>query len=223
MNLLIMGPPGAGKNTQAKTLVKKLNITHISTGELLRKAIMEGSESGKRAKEYMDKGELAPDEVVINMVREYLLEMDRIRGFLIDGFPRTLPQAVAFCEILNSLDMKLHGVINIAVPKEKLVARLTGRRVCCNCGASYNLLFNPTAKIGTCDSCAGRLYQRSDDHEEAVARRIDIYEAQTQPLLDFYREKNLLININGDQDINQVINDILAILNKELLFEPAQK
>jgi len=214
LNLLIMGPPGAGKNTQAEALVKKLNITHISTGELLRQAIMEGAEPGKKAKEYMDKGELAPDVVVIDMVREYLSGMNRQNGFLMDGFPRTLPQAVALDEIMNSLDMKLHGVINIAVPKEKLVARLTGRRVCHDCGASYNLLFNPPARMGTCDVCTGELYQRSDDHEEAVARRIDIYEAQTQPLISYYQEKNLLININGDQDINQVINDILTILSK---------
>jgi Adenylate kinase (EC 2.7.4.3) len=212
LNLLIMGPPGAGKGTQAEVLVKELQITHISTGDMFRNAIKEGTEMGKKAKEYMDRGELVPDEVVVGMVKDRLSQPDCAKGFLLDGFPRTLAQARALDETLQSMGIKLDGVINIDVPRERLMARLTGRRVCKNCGASYHILFNPPQTPGKCNACGGDLYQRSDDNEEAVANRLDVYEAQTQPLIEYYQEKGLLKNINGDQEISKVLADILASL-----------
>ena len=214
MKLLIMGPPGAGKGTQAEVLVKELGITHISTGDMFRAAIAEGTEMGKKAKEYMDRGELVPDAVVVGMVRDRLSRPDCANGFLLDGFPRTLAQAEALDETLKSLGIVLDGVINIAVPRDRLMARLTGRRVCRSCGASYHVLFNPPQVEGKCNSCGGELYQRSDDNEEAVANRLDVYEAQTQPLIEYYAARGLLKNINGDQEIKQVLADILASLRK---------
>ncbi|MDT3699746.1 MAG: adenylate kinase [Thermincola sp.] len=214
MKLMIMGPPGAGKGTQAERLVKDLDITHISTGDMFRAAIKEGTEMGNKAKEYMDKGQLVPDEVVVGMVKDRLSQPDCAKGFLLDGFPRTLPQADALSNTLASMGIKLDGVINIEVPRERLMARLTGRRVCKACGASFHVLFNVPQKNGVCDSCGGELYQRSDDNEETVSNRLDVYEAQTQPLIDYYQKKGVLININGDQDIDLVLKDILAALKK---------
>ncbi|WP_432654132.1 adenylate kinase [Thermincola potens] len=211
---MIMGPPGAGKGTQAEVLVKELNITHISTGDMFRAAIKEGTEMGKKAKEYMDKGQLVPDEVVVGMVKDRLSQPDCEKGFLLDGFPRTIAQAEALSKTLDEMGIKLDGVINIEVPREKLLARLTGRRVCKSCGASYHVLFNPPEKEGVCNNCGGELYQRSDDNEETVNNRLDVYEEQTQPLIDYYKEKGLLININGDQPIDKVLADILAALRK---------
>ncbi|MBC7323883.1 MAG: nucleoside monophosphate kinase, partial [Moorella sp. (in: Bacteria)] len=155
-----------------------------------------------------------PDEVVVGMVKDRLSQPDCAKGFLLDGFPRTLAQAKALDETLQSMGIGLDGVINIDVPREKLMARLTGRRVCKNCGASYHILFNPPAYAGKCNACGGELYQRSDDNEEAVSNRLDVYAAQTQPLIDYYKEKGLLKNINGDQEIKKVLADILASLGK---------
>ena len=214
MNLLIMGPPGAGKGTQAEVLVKELNITHISTGDMFRVAIQEGTEMGMKAKEYMDKGALVPDEVVIGMVKDRLAKPDCAGGFLLDGFPRTLEQAKTLDTTLQELGIKLDGVINIEVPREKLMSRVTGRRVCRNCGASYHMLFNQPQVKGKCNNCGGGLYQRSDDNEEAVGKRLDVYETQTQPLVNYYAAQGLLLDINGDQDINSVLKDILAGLIK---------
>ncbi|WP_027718363.1 adenylate kinase [Desulfovirgula thermocuniculi] len=214
MKLLIMGPPGAGKGTQAEMLVKELGITHISTGDMFRAAIKEGTEMGKKAKEYMDRGELVPDEVVVGMVKDRLQKPDCQKGFLLDGFPRTLAQAEALDETLRSMGIQLDGVINITVPRDKLMARLTGRRVCRNCGATYHILFNPPQMEGKCNACGGELYQRSDDNEEAVANRLDVYEAQTRPLIEYYTQKGLLVNINGDQEIKKVFEDIIAGLKK---------
>lgn len=214
MKLLIMGPPGAGKGTQAEVLVKELKITHISTGDMFRAAIKEGTDMGKKAKEYMDKGALVPDEVVVGMVRDRLSKPDCATGFLLDGFPRTLDQAKALDATLKEMNIKLDGVVNIAVPREKLMDRLTGRRVCRGCGASYHVLFNQPKVEGQCNSCGGELYQRSDDNEEAVGNRLDVYEAQTQPLIDYYKEQGLLLNVNGDQEINKVLEEILANLKK---------
>jgi len=212
MKLLIMGPPGAGKGTQAEALVKELRITHISTGDMFRAAIKEGTEMGKKAKEYMDKGELVPDEVVVGMVKDRLSQPDCAGGFLLDGFPRTVPQAEALDETLQSMGIALDGVINIAVPRERLMERLTGRRICRSCGASYHVIFNPPREAGKCNTCGGELYQRSDDNEVAVANRLDVYEAQTQPLIEYYAGQGLLKNINGDQEIKKVLADVLASL-----------
>ena len=214
MKLMIMGPPGAGKGTQAERLVKDLNITHISTGDMFRAAIKEGTDMGKKAKEYMDKGQLVPDEVVVGMVKDRLSQPDCEKGFLLDGFPRTLAQAEALSTTIDEMGIKLDGVINIDVPRERLMARLTGRRVCKGCGASYHVIFNAPKTKGVCDSCGGELYQRSDDNEETVSNRLDVYESQTQPLIDYYKAKGLLLNINGDQDINLVLKDVLTALKK---------
>ncbi len=214
MNLLIMGPPGAGKGTQAEVLVKELNITHISTGDMFRAAIKEGTEMGKKAKSFMDKGELVPDEVVIGMVKERLSQPDCKQGFLLDGFPRTVEQAKALDSTLASLDIKMDGVINIVVPLEKLMARLTGRRVCKGCGASYHVLFNPPKVEGKCNTCDGELYQRSDDNEESVGTRLKAYEDNTKPLIDYYDAKGILLDVNGDQEIKKVLADIVTALKK---------
>lgn len=214
MNLLIMGPPGAGKGTQAEVLVKELKITHISTGDMFRAAIKEGTEMGKKAKEYMDAGQLVPDEVVVGMVKERLSKDDCANGFLLDGFPRTLPQADALGETLADLGLAIDGVINIGVPREKLIDRLTGRRICRSCGASFHVIFNPPKEAGKCDACGGELYQRDDDNEATAASRLDVYEEQTQPLIDYYNKKGLLLEINGDQEIDKVLGDILNNLKK---------
>lgn len=215
MKLLIMGPPGAGKGTQAEVLVKELNITHISTGDMFRAAIKEGTEMGKKAKEYMDAGKLVPDEVVVGMVKDRLSQPDCKEGFLLDGFPRTIAQAEALDETLKSVDIQLDGVINVEVPREKLMARLTGRRVCKGCGASYHVIFNPPKVEGKCNSCEGDLYQRDDDNEATVSNRLDVYENQTQPLIEYYKAQGILKNINGDQDINLVLKEILSSLGRE--------
>lgn len=208
MNLLIMGPPGAGKGTQAEVLVKKLGITHISTGDMFRSAIQAGTEMGLKAKEYMDKGELVPDFVVVGMVKERLSQPDCVRGFLLDGFPRNVVQAEELDETLNSIGSSLDSVINIVVPREKLIKRVTGRRICRSCGASYHMLFKKPRTEGICDNCGGELYQRTDDNETAVENRLYVYEASTEPLIDYYAKRGLLKNIDGDQDIDKVMEDI---------------
>lgn len=208
MNLLIMGPPGAGKGTQAEVLVKILGITHISTGDMFRSAIQAGTEMGLKAKEYMDKGELVPDFVVVGMVKERLSQPDCVRGFLLDGFPRNVVQAEELDETLNSIGSSLDGVINIVVPREKLIKRVTGRRICRSCGASYHMFFKKPRTDGICDNCGGKLYQRTDDNETAVENRLYVYEASTEPLIDYYAKRGLLRNIDGDQDIDKVMEDI---------------
>ncbi|MEW6172182.1 MAG: adenylate kinase [Bacillota bacterium] len=212
MNLLIMGPPGAGKGTQSEVLVKELKIPHISTGDMLREAVKQGTEMGKKAKEYMDAGKLVPDSVIIGVVKDRL--GDCKEGFLLDGFPRTVPQAEALDESLKELAIKLNGVININVPRERIVARLTGRRVCRSCGSTYHVIFNKPKEEGKCDKCGGELYQRSDDTEATVNNRLDVYEAQTQPLIDYYNKQGVVLNVNGDQEISGVLKDIMSALKK---------
>jgi adenylate kinase len=212
MNLVVMGSPGAGKGTQAERIVEKYGIPHISTGDMFRAAIKEGTALGVKAKSFMDAGNLVPDEVTIGIVEERLGKDDCKKGFLLDGFPRTVAQAEALEDILNGLSRPIDYVINIDVPKDKLMARLTGRRICKSCGATYHLVFNPPANEGICDKCGGELYQRDDDNEETVGRRLEVYLDQTKPLLNFYEEKKYLKNINGDQDIDKVFEDLEELL-----------
>ncbi|MCM2535507.1 adenylate kinase [Neobacillus pocheonensis] len=212
MNLVLMGLPGAGKGTHAEKIVEKYGIPHISTGDMFRAAMKEGTELGLQAKSFMDKGELVPDEVTIGIVRERLSKEDCQTGFLLDGFPRTVPQAEALENLLVDLDRVIDYVINIQVDKDILMERLTGRRICKNCGATYHLVFNPPQHEGICDRCGGELYQRADDNEETVQNRLDVNIKQSQPLLDFYETKGYLRSINGQQDIHKVLADIEQLL-----------
>jgi len=214
MNIVLMGPPGSGKGTQAELLEEKLEIPHISTGDMFRSAIKEGSGLGQKVKEYLDKGELVPDELTIALVKERLAAPDAEKGFLLDGFPRTVKQAEALDELLSEMGRKLNLVLNLEVAEEKLLARLTGRRVCRNCGATYHLLFNPPAQDQKCDVCGSELYQREDDKEETVRKRLEVYHASTEPLIGYYKNKGLLKGIDGNKEINEVLEDILRIARR---------
>jgi adenylate kinase len=212
VNLVLMGLPGAGKGTQADKIVVKYNIPHISTGDMFRAAIKEGTDLGIKAKSFMDKGELVPDEVTIGIVRERLSKDDCEKGFLLDGFPRTVAQAEALDSMLADLEKKIDFVINIDVDQSILMERLTGRRICKNCGATYHLAFNPPSQEGVCDRCGGELYQRADDNADTVQNRLDVNIQQTKPLLNFYENKGYLRNINGQQDIDLVFADVEKLL-----------
>lgn len=212
MNLVLMGLPGAGKGTQAEKIVAKYNIPHISTGDMFRAAMKDETDLGLKAKSFMDKGELVPDEITIGIVKERLSKDDCVQGFLLDGFPRTVPQADALETLLSQLDKRINYVIHIDVDKEELMGRLTGRRICKDCGATYHLVFNPPSNEGVCDRCGGELYQRADDNAETVQNRLDVNIKQMQPLLDFYQEKGYLRTINGQQDIDVVFQDIEKVL-----------
>lgn len=212
MNIVLMGLPGAGKGTQADKIVEKYAIPHISTGDMFRAAIKDGTELGLQAKSYMDQGALVPDEVTIGIVRERLAQADCAKGFLLDGFPRTVPQAEALDSILEELGRPVEHTINIQVEKEELIARLSGRRICKTCGSSYHLIFNPPAEEGKCDKDGGELYTRADDNPETVTNRLEVNMKQAQPLLDFYEAKGVLTNIDGQQDISKVFADIDALL-----------
>ncbi|MCW2277795.1 adenylate kinase [Heliophilum fasciatum] len=214
MKILLMGPPGAGKGTQAEKLVERFGIPHISTGDMFRAAIKNGTELGVKAKSFMDAGQLVPDEVTIGIVRERLSQDDCRAGFLLDGFPRTVPQANALNETLDALNMRLDGVIDIQVAREKLIERLTGRRICRQCGATLHVVFNPPQQEGVCDKCSGELYQRSDDSRETAENRLDVYAAQTQPLIDYYQQQGLYQRINGEQPMSVVLEDICKALGR---------
>jgi adenylate kinase len=216
MNLILMGLPGAGKGTQAEKIVEKYDIPHISTGDMFRAAIKEGTELGLKAKSFMDQGQLVPDEVTIGIVRERLAKDDCQNGFLLDGFPRTVAQAEALEETLKLMNRKLDFVLNIHVDQQLLIDRLTGRRICKECGATYHLIFNPPAEEGICSKCGGELYQRADDNKETVANRLEVNIKQTQPLLDFYNNLGYVKTIEGDQEISKVFVDIDNLL-KELV------
>lgn len=212
MRLVLLGPPGAGKGTQAASMVEKYNIVHISTGDLLRAAVKAGTELGKEAKGYMESGQLVPDTLILGLVEERIQKEDCQEGFLLDGFPRTPAQADALDEMLQKLGQKLDAVVNIEVPLDKLMVRLTGRRVCKACGATYHVAFNPSPKGELCGNCGEALIQRADDTEETVKNRLDVYEQQTAPLIDYYTKAGIIKNINGDQDIKKVLEDIAIAL-----------
>ncbi|PTF49203.1 adenylate kinase [Staphylococcus chromogenes] len=212
MNMILMGLPGAGKGTQASEIIKKYPIPHISTGDMFRKAIKDETELGKEAKSYMDRGELVPDEVTVGIVKERISEDDAKKGFLLDGFPRTIEQAEALNSILKDLGREIDAVVNIDVPEEELMNRLTGRRICEICGTTYHLVFNPPKVEGVCDLEGGKLYQREDDNPETVANRLDVNIKQSKPILDFYSQKGVLKNIDGSKNINEVTEDVIRIL-----------
>ncbi|URN96209.1 MAG: adenylate kinase [Candidatus Pristimantibacillus lignocellulolyticus] len=216
MNILFMGPPGAGKGTQAERIVEEFNIPHISTGDAFRLAMKQSTPIGLKAKEYIDQGLLVPDEITNGIVKERLAQADCQNGFLLDGFPRTLQQAEALDGMLQELGRTIDHVVNLSVDRNLLLARLTGRRICKSCGATYHVMFNPPKVDGVCDKDAGELYQRSDDTEEKVGTRLDEYTSKTAPLLNFYSEKGTLREVDGERDINLVTAEIISTLRGSL-------
>ena len=214
MYILLMGPPGAGKGTQAANLVQKYNIPHISTGDMFRAAVKEGTELGKKAKACMDAGQLVPDEITIGIVKERLAKPDCAKGFILDGFPRTVEQADALDGILKELSIRLTRAVDISVPTSALIERAIGRRVCKKCGAAYHIKFNPSKTDGVCDKCGGETYQRADDSEETMKSRLSVYEAQTKPLISYYQKAGLYSKIDGSQAMSKVFADITACLEK---------
>ncbi|WP_148897094.1 adenylate kinase [Geothermobacter ehrlichii] len=214
MNLILLGPPGAGKGTQAKMLIERFGIPQISTGDMLRAAVAAKTELGLKAKACMDAGALVPDEVVIGIVGERLQQADCDKGFILDGFPRTVPQADALKATLAGLDKALSAVISLEVDVEALIERLTGRRTCRDCGRGFHLKFDPPAKADVCDSCGGELFQRDDDREETIRKRLQVYQEQTAPLVEYYQREGLLVAIDGMQEMAAVQEDILATLRE---------
>ena len=212
MRAILLGPPGAGKGTQAETIVNEFKVPHVSTGDMFRKNIKEETELGKQVKAYLDKGMLVPDELTVEIVKDRILQADCSNGFLLDGFPRTIEQANALDKVLNETGQKLDYVINIQVDPKLLVERAVGRRICKDCGQTYHLTFNKPKNEGICDKCGGELYQRKDDTEETVANRINVYQEQTQPLIEYYAKKGIILDINGEQPIDKVGSDIISSL-----------
>ncbi len=213
MNLILLGPPGAGKGTQAKMMIDKYHLPQISTGDILRAALKERTPLGLKAKEYMDKGLLVPDEVVIDIIRERLKEPDCRNGYILDGFPRTVAQAQALDKVLADMHSAIDHVISIDVEKGELIKRLTGRRTCRQCGRGYHVIFDPSLNKDLCDKCQGELYQRDDDNEDTVRNRLDVYDSQTFPLIQYYKEKNLLRSIEGQGSIQQIFDRIAEVLS----------
>ena len=214
MNIILFGAPGAGKGTQAVELVNKYKLTHISTGEMFREAIKNQTAMGQLANSYISKGNLVPDEVTVGLVKERLAQEDCKNGFILDGFPRTLPQAECLDEICKELNIKIDYVIDIEVSAQDVIERLSARRVCRSCGASFHLIFNKPTVDGVCDLCGGELYTRKDDNKECVAVRINTYQEQTTPLINYYNKKGILLEINGQQDINDVTKEIVSKLGE---------
>ena len=213
MRLILLGPPGAGKGTQASSIVAEYGITHISTGDIFRHNIKNETELGKKVKSYLDKGQLVPDELTIDLVWDRLSKDDCKKGFLLDGFPRTINQAEALQKGLEERGLKLDRVINIDVDKNILVKRLSGRRVCKNCGETYHVDNKPTLKDGVCDKCSGEVIQRADDNEKTVLDRIEVYEKQTFPLIDFYKNLGLILTVDGTLSIEDVFSQIKESLS----------
>ncbi|MDO4393878.1 MAG: adenylate kinase [Bacillota bacterium] len=208
MNMILLGPPGAGKGTQAVRIVEKYNVPHISTGDIFRANIKAGTELGKRAQEYMNRGELVPDELVVEIATDRLAADDCKDGFLLDGFPRTVFQAEKLDEFLASKGRKVEHVLNIEVGRDDLMARLTGRRVCKSCGASFHVVNIPPKKEGICDNCGAELIQRADDNEETASNRIEVYNKETKPLIDYYENAGNIVNIDGAKDAEEVFTVI---------------
>lgn len=215
MRIILLGPPGAGKGTQAAGIVEKYNIPHISTGDIFRKNIKEGTDLGRKAKEYIDQGLLVPDELTVGLVTDRITQADCKNGFMLDGFPRNVAQAEHLDAFLHQVNISLDKVVNIEVDKSILVGRAVGRRICKSCGATYHVEFNPPKVEGVCNVCQGELYQRADDTEETVSKRIQVYLDETKPLVDYYSSQGIIANINGQQSINTVFEDIVNALGCE--------
>ena len=213
MNIILLGPPGAGKGTQAKMLVEEYQIPQISTGDILRAAVKEGSPLGKEAKACMDKGELVPDSVVIGIVEERIQQSDCAKGYMLDGFPRTVPQAEALDGMLKNLSSQIDHVVSIEVANDELVGRLTGRRTCRDCGAGFHVMFDPPEKEGVCDKCGGELYQRDDDNVETVTSRLEVYESQTKPLIDYYTAREKIRPVDGVGEIKEIFGRVTQVLS----------
>lgn len=209
MRLIMLGAPGAGKGTQTANLAKELNIPHISTGDIFRANIKNGTELGKKAKSYMDAGKLVPDELVCDLVADRIAKDDCKEGYILDGFPRTIPQAEALDKAVLALGTKIDYAVNIDVPDEAIITRMGGRRACLNCGATYHVQYNPPKKEGVCDTCGHPLVLRDDDKPETVQTRLNVYHEQTQPLIDYYDKKKILVTVDGTQSMDQVFSDIL--------------
>ena len=212
MKVIMLGAPGAGKGTQAKMIADEYKIPHISTGDIFRANIKSGTELGKKAKTYMDKGELVPDELVVDLIMSRFAEDDCKNGYVLDGFPRTIPQAEALDAALAKNDDHVDVAIDIEVPDENIIRRMGGRRACTNCGATYHVVYNPPKVEGVCDVCGQKLILRDDDKPETVKNRLNVYHTQTQPLIDYYKKKDILKTVDGTQDMNKVFADIKAVL-----------
>lgn len=214
MRLVLLGAPGAGKGTQAKKLIEKHGIPQISTGDILRKAVADGTPLGKEAKSYMDKGELVPDKVVIGLIEDRLKQPDCKKGFILDGFPRNTAQAETLDAMLKKLNMPLDSALSVDVPKDDLMKRLTGRRTCKGCQQMYNVYFSPPKKNGVCDKCGGELFHRDDDKEETIKRRLDVYDAQTAPLISYYKKSGILKSVIGVGGIDEIFKKVCSVLGK---------
>jgi len=214
MKIIMLGAPGAGKGTQAKQIASKYNIPHISTGDIFRANIKNGTELGKKAKEYMDQGMLVPDELTCDLVMDRIAQDDCERGFVLDGFPRTIPQAEALTNALTKIGQSMDFAIDVDVPDENIVNRMGGRRACLNCGATYHLVFNPTKAEGVCDACGNPTVLRDDDKPETVQKRLSVYHDQTQPLIDYYKKQDILKTVDGTKPMDDVFFDIVAILGE---------
>ncbi len=213
MNIILLGPPGAGKGTQAKKIAEKYKVPHISTGDILRENISNNTSLGIKVKSYMSRGELVPDELLITIIKDRLSRQDCENGFLLDGYPRTIPQADALSMILTESNKKIDVVLNIDVDDEELIKRLSGRRMC-KCGASYHMMFNPPEVNEICNLCKGKLYQRDDDKEVAIKNRLIVYKKQTEPLIEYYDNKRLIKTIDGGKEIPEIFEDIMKVLKK---------
>ncbi|MFZ1081379.1 MAG: adenylate kinase [Candidatus Kryptoniota bacterium] len=212
MRIILFGPPGVGKGTQAKIISKDLKIVHIATGDILREAVSHSTELGKKAKAFMDRGELVPDDVVIGIIQDRLKGSDAKRGFILDGFPRTLPQAEALDKVFDKMGIKVDSVVSMEVDKEVLMNRLTSRRVCRNCGSIYNLLVDKLDDL-KCRKCGGEVYQRDDDKRETIERRFEVYQNQTRPVKNYYGTKKMLVEIDGIGEIDEVTGRLKGVLN----------
>ena len=212
MKIIMLGAPGAGKGTQAKKIAEKYQIPHISTGDIFRSNIKEGTELGMKAKAYMDQGGLVPDELTIGMLMDRIQKDDCKNGYVLDGFPRTIPQAESLTNALNERNQKIDYAVNVDVPDENIVNRMSGRRACLSCGATYHIVYKPSKVEGICDVCGDKLVLREDDKPETVKKRLSVYHDQTQPLIDYYKEAGVLANVDGTQDMEKVFSDIVAVL-----------